>query len=94
MVQKALSAVWLQAKVCDGASPKYSATCALTVGEVIQFIHWYMQFGCWAFAEIIQVSDQPVAPSLGTVVATVTFLSPLIVLAITCHEEPMSVLED
>src|SRR5947207_8922063 len=32
----------------------------------MKFIHWYMQFGCAADELIIQVSDQPVAPSLGT----------------------------
>src|SRR4051794_15068526 len=49
-----------------GASPKYCATSALTSGEVIQSIHMYMQLGCFALLLIIQVSDQPVAPSLGT----------------------------
>ena len=32
---------------------------------MIQFIHMYMQLGCLALALIIQVSDQPVAPSFG-----------------------------
>ncbi len=32
---------------------------------MIQFIHSYMQFGCLASELIIQVSDHPVAPSLG-----------------------------
>src|SRR5436309_9079333 len=40
----------------------------------------YMQFGCFAFELIIHVSDQPVAPSVGTkpwlagLIATETFL--------------------
>src|SRR5262245_21493513 len=32
---------------------------------MIQFIHMYMQLGCFACELIIQVSDQPVAPSEG-----------------------------
>jgi hypothetical protein len=42
----------------------------LTSGEEIQFIHLYMQFGCAAFEETIQVSDHPVAPSFGSTVLT------------------------
>src|SRR5438309_7394396 len=34
-----------------------------------------MQFGCLAFEEIIQVSDQPVVPSLGTVAPTGTLFA-------------------
>ena len=60
-----MSAVWSQARLWAGASPKNSATSALTFGETIQFIHLYMQFGCLALELIIQVSDHPVAPSLG-----------------------------
>src|SRR5436305_3108662 len=47
---------------------------------MIQFIHLYMQLGCLACEEIIHVSDQPVAPSVGTkpslggLIATGTFL--------------------
>src|SRR5262245_8806605 len=51
--------------LCAGASPKYWATSALASGEVMKFIHLYMQFGCAAFLAIIHVSDQPVAPSDG-----------------------------
>jgi hypothetical protein len=40
-----------------------------------------MQFGCLAFEELIQVSDQPVAPSLGFVTATCLPPAPLIVFA-------------
>src|SRR5437016_5749104 len=54
------------ALLCAGASPKDCATSALDIGETIQFIHLYMQSGCLALELIIQVSDQPVAPSLGT----------------------------
>ena len=39
-------------------------------GEVMQSIHLYMQFGCSALAETIQVSDQPVEPSLGSTAST------------------------
>ena len=51
--------------LCAGASPKNSATSALTFGSTIQSIHMYMQLGCLASELIIQVSDQPVAPSFG-----------------------------
>ena len=77
-----------------GASPKYSATCALTSGEVIQSIHLYMQFGCAAFDEIIQVSDQPVEPSFGSTVLTCTLLSAPMVLAITCQVVPITDVPD
>src|SRR5437764_12545654 len=68
------------ALLCAGASPKNCATSALTLAEMIQFIHLYMQLGCLACEEIIHVSDQPVAPSVGTkpslggLIATETFL--------------------
>ena len=65
LLQNFGSEVWLQALLWAGASPKYSATWALTFGEMIQSIHMYMQFGCAACELIIQVSDHPVAPSLG-----------------------------
>ena len=51
------------------------------------FIHMYMQFGCLALDEIIQVSDQPVAPSLGSVVLTGT-LSASSRFAMTCQVVP------
>ena len=70
-----------------GASPNHSATCACTFGEVIQFIHLYMQFGCLAFDEIIQVSDHPVEPSDGTSVVTLC-LSASSRLAMICHVVP------
>src|ERR1700755_1339603 len=78
------SEVSAQALAFDGASPKHSATSACACGEMIHSIHMYMQFGCLALEEIIQVSDQPVAPSLGSVVLTGT-LSPSSRLAITCQ---------
>src|SRR3954452_11716008 len=53
-------------------------------------IHLYMQFGCLALDEIIQVSDQPVAPSLGLVVSTLIFLSALMTLAWYCHAVPIA----
>src|SRR5512141_1326531 len=65
------------ALVCAGASPNHSATWSLTLGEMIQSIHLYTQFGWAALLEIIQVSDQPVAPSVGTSESTLTLPSPL-----------------
>src|SRR3954462_1118858 len=82
------SAVSAHALAFDGASPNHSATCALACGELIQSIHMYMQFGCLALEEIIHVSDQPVAPSLGSVVWIGT-LSASSRLAMTCHVVPM-----
>src|SRR3954454_22343523 len=55
----------LQDLLCAGASPKDSATSALAFGEMMKSIHLYMQLGCFACELIIQVSDQPVAPSEG-----------------------------
>ena len=52
--------------LCAGASPNHAATLALASGLMMWFIHRYMQFGCLASEEIIQVSDHPVAPSSGT----------------------------
>jgi hypothetical protein len=89
-----LSDVIAHALVCAGASPKYSATCAFAFGETIQFIHLYMQFGCAAWDEIIQVSDQPVAPSFGSTVCTVVFLSLLMTFAITCQVVPTTDVPD
>src|SRR5690349_19690520 len=61
----ALSVLGSHALLWAGASPKNCATSAFACGEVIQSIHLYMQLGCLAFELIIQVSDQPVAPSFG-----------------------------
>src|SRR3954462_1960355 len=80
--------------VCAGASPNHSATWAFTFGEVIQFIHWYMQFGCLALAAIIQVSDQPVTPSLGTTVSTFALPSDWMRLAMTCQVVPITEVPD
>ncbi len=72
-MQWSLSAVSAQDFLFEGASPNHSATAAFAFGEMMWFIHLYMQFGCFAFDEIIQVSDHPVAPSFGSVtVSTVT----------------------
>src|ERR1700686_4450564 len=74
-----------------GASPNHCATCACTAGVVIQFIHRYMQLGCAACEYIIQVSDHPVDPSLGTVTATgVGVLSVSRRFAITWQVVPMT----
>src|SRR3954451_13699975 len=93
-VQWFLSAVKLQAFDCAGASPNHSATWAFTFGDVIQFIHWYMQFGCLACAAIIQVSDQPVAPSEGSIVLIDAFLSVPIRLAMACQVVPTTLSPD
>src|SRR6185312_127552 len=94
MSQKSFSVVDSQDFVCPGASPKYSATCALIFGEVIQSIHLYMQFGCAAFEATIHVSDHPVAPSFGSTVLTWTLLSVPIRFAITCQVVPMTDVPD
>src|SRR4051812_20171493 len=54
-----------QALVLAGVSPKEIACCACTFGVETQRIHLTAQFGCFACAEIIHVSAQPVAPSRG-----------------------------
>src|ERR1700754_314627 len=87
MSQWSFTAVCAHAFRFDGASPNHSATAALALGEMMWSIHMYMQFGCLAFELIIQVSDQPVAPSLGSVVWTLT-LSASSRFAITCHVVP------
>src|SRR3954452_2548104 len=53
-----------------GVSPKKMACCACTFGVETHFSHRYAQFGCFAFAESIHVSAQPVAPSFGIVSLT------------------------
>ena len=68
--QWSLSAVSAQDFLLAGASPKYSATLAFASGEMMWFIHMYMQLGCLALEEIIQVSDHPVEPSLGSTTFT------------------------
>ena len=53
------------------------------------FIQRYTQLGFSASDEIIQVSDQPVAPSLGRIASTGgDFLSPCTRFAITCQVVP------
>jgi hypothetical protein len=87
ILQWSFTAVSSHAFAFEGASPNHSATAALAFGEMMWSIHMYMQFGCLAFEEIIQVSDQPVAPSLGSVVSTFT-LSACSRFALTCHAVP------
>jgi hypothetical protein len=82
-----LSAVRAHDFEFDGASPNHSATAAFAFGEMMWFIHMYMQLGCSAFEEIIQVSDHPVAPSSGRIASTGT-LSAASKLTITCHVVP------
>ena len=52
-------------------------------------IHMYMQFGFAALEAIIQVSDQPVAPSFGRTVLIGT-LSASSRFAMTCHVVPIT----
>src|ERR1044071_8807743 len=87
MSQWSLTAVSSHALAFEGASPNHSATAALAFGEMMWSIHMYMQLGCFALDEIIQVSDQPVAPSFGSVVLTGT-LSASSRFAITCQVVP------
>ena len=70
-----------------GASPNHSATWACAFGVSIQFIHLSMQLGCWALEDSIQVSDQPVAPSLGSTVL-IGCLSAASRLAVYCQIDP------
>src|SRR3954463_1705386 len=76
-----------------GASPNHSATAALAFGEMMWFIHRYPQFGCLAFDEIIQVSDQPVAPSVGRIASTGA-LSAWARLVMICQVVPSTELPD
>src|SRR6266550_2005013 len=48
-----------------------------------------MQFGCFALDEIIHVSDQPVAPSLGFVNLTVLVPEALMTFAWYCQAVPI-----
>src|SRR2546428_4621091 len=56
-----------------GVSPNEIACSACTFGVETHFIHRYAQFGCFALAESIHVSSQPVAPSFGMISFTGTF---------------------
>src|SRR5215208_83246 len=89
MSQCSFTAVSPHAFWLEGASPNHSATAALAFGEMMWSIHMYMQFGFLAFDAIIHVSDQPVAPSFGSVVLTGT-LSASSRFAITCHVVPIT----
>src|SRR5687768_14946421 len=70
MSQWSLFSVRAQDFSLDGASPNHSATAAFASGLMMWFIQAYMQFGFFASELIIQVSDQPVAPSDGSVFFT------------------------
>src|SRR3954470_1563022 len=50
-----------------------------------------MQLGCFALDEIIQVSDHPVAPSLGLVNCTVFVPEALITFAWYCQAVPIAI---
>ena len=91
VLQWFLSTVRAHAPLLEGASPKYSVAFAFASGEMMWSIQRYMQFGCLALDEIIQVSDHPVEPSLGSVVSTGA-LSPARTLAWYCHVVPTTLL--
>src|SRR4029450_12418596 len=78
-----------------GASPNHSATAAFASGLMMWFIHLYMQFGCLASDEIIQVSDHPVEPSFGRIAAVGgDVLSAATRFAITCQVVPATLSPD
>src|SRR3989449_1873527 len=52
------------------AAPYHRATWLWTSAFMVHCIHLYMQLGCWAWDDIIQVSAQPVTPSEGTTLST------------------------
>src|SRR4051812_19410350 len=58
-----------------GFEPNHAATSPCTFGEMDHSSHLYAQFGCFAPAASMVVSAQPVAPSTGTVVATLALLA-------------------
>src|SRR5688500_870701 len=91
MRQWSLFAVSAQDFWFEGASPNHSATPAFAFGEMMWSIHMYVQFGFLAFEWIIHVSDQPVDPSFGSVVPTLTLPSASIRLAMTCQVVPTTV---
>src|SRR3954447_12506118 len=70
-----------------GVSPKKIACCACTFGVETHFSHMYAQFGCFACADNIHVSAQPVAPSLG-IVSLTGALSPISVFVWYGHDAP------
>src|SRR5919201_3620840 len=65
--------IHVHAFVFAGVSPNEIACSACTFGVEIHFSHMYAQFGCFACAESIHVSAQPVAPSFGIRSLTGTF---------------------
>src|SRR5438067_386464 len=60
------------ASLLTGVSPHTVACRACTFGVEMYWSHLYAQFGCLAWAESIQVSSQPVAPSFGMISLTGT----------------------
>src|SRR5918911_3857218 len=79
----------LQALGFAGVSPNESACSACTFGVEMYLSHMYAQFGCFAFAESIQVSAHPVAPSFGIRSLTGT-LSALSVFVWYGHDAPIT----
>src|SRR5262245_26148642 len=76
------------ASLFTGVSPQVTACWAWTLGLEMYAYQAYAQFGCLAFADSIQVSSQPVAPSLGMTSFTGDFA------ALSCpvvygHDAPM-----
>src|SRR3954467_5675453 len=62
-----------QAFLLTGVSPYEVACCACAFGVEMYCIHLQAQFGCFALDGGIQVSSQPVTPSLGITVPTFAF---------------------
>src|SRR5664279_293303 len=84
-----IASMTAHAFVFTGVSPNQIACCACTFGVETHFIHMYAQFGCFAFAESIHVSAQPVAPSVGIRSFTGTFC-PASVFVWYGHDAPIT----
>src|SRR5688500_3109971 len=101
--QYSVSSAWKMSQCCGfdarahdlelpGASPKYSAIWMLTGADVMWFTNLYAQLMFLVFELIIQVSDQPVAPSTGLTTSTgVGGSEPCRTLAMTCQVVPITV---
>src|SRR5437764_12934444 len=81
--------IHVHAFVFAGVSPNEIACSACTFGVEIHFSHRYAQFGCFACADSIHVSAQPVAPSFGIRSLTGTFAA-LSVFVWYGHEAPIT----
>ena len=83
-----------QAFIWAGASPNQLATWALTAARRSSPSTCRSSWGAHSWTPIIQVSDQPVEPSLGTIALTPTFLSVSTRLAMTCQVVPRTEVPD